>query len=460
MSRVVVLCCPASRPADPWRWLVIALGALILCSCQALESTPHDQLEFVISDRPAQLAESGSLTSTAPSPTISGAAAAPVDDAQTGRFRLAQAESDQPPPPPVQDELDAARQQLHERPPYIEASELGPAELRRDDATAVEVQASPQRCLPNDLHPWGQPQDEYVCDGGDDGVRVRVSGTDFSIRGGLDPSDTIAHYDTLDGRRVVEASSRACVYAPRFAATRKIVRVEQEQLVVGPSPVVSSDQPLAHVETAELGRVKWPQAVDAQITHVIGHIVQQHDPARLKENVISLDEARRRLLPYENLELVRSGSFNAQEELRLQEGLDAAVAWSSAVALQVLLEDKPASVTRSVAGGQDIVVYELQPGAPQLRLIKLASKCEAQPGETLHFTIRFDNVGNEAIGNVTIIDDLPSRLEYVDGSADCSLAHEIFTETNSSGSATLRCEISDPLETGEGGVLRFECLVR
>ena len=67
MTRVVVLHCRESRPSDPWRWLVIAIGSLILCSCQALERTSQEPVDLVVSDQPALKRESALLlTSTAP----------------------------------------------------------------------------------------------------------------------------------------------------------------------------------------------------------------------------------------------------------------------------------------------------------------------------------------------------------------------------------------------------------
>ena len=47
---------------------------------------------------------------------------------------------------------------------------------------------------------------------------------------------------------------------------------------------------------------------------------------------------------------------------------------------------------------------------PRLRLIKLASTGNALPGEEVEFTLRFDNIGDQVIGNVTIVDNLTTRL--------------------------------------------------
>ena len=106
--------------------------------------------------------------------------------------------------------------------------------------------------------PW--PEDEYLFDGGDSdgGVKVRPDGG----LEGLDSEDTIAHYDTLDGRTIVKPSCRVCLYAPRFAAVRQVtlaygdnqlVRAGGVDMPIGPvpqldiQPVASSMQPITPV---------------------------------------------------------------------------------------------------------------------------------------------------------------------------------------------------------------------
>jgi uncharacterized repeat protein (TIGR01451 family) len=42
---------------------------------------------------------------------------------------------------------------------------------------------------------------------------------------------------------------------------------------------------------------------------------------------------------------------------------------------------------------------------------------EAEPGDTLTFTITYRNMGNTTIRTATIVDSLLPRLEYVKGSA-------------------------------------------
>ena len=98
-------------------------------------------------------------------------------------------------------------------------------------------------------------------------------------------------------------------------------------------------------------------------------------------------------------------------------------------------------------------------GEPCLRLCKIADKSEAKQGEIIQFTLRFDNVGDQVIGNVTIVDNLSTRFEYIAESAQSSVDANFVTEAND-GSLILRWEITNPVEPGEGGVLRFRVRVR
>ncbi|HOM17500.1 MAG TPA: DUF11 domain-containing protein, partial [Thermoguttaceae bacterium] len=63
-------------------------------------------------------------------------------------------------------------------------------------------------------------------------------------------------------------------------------------------------------------------------------------------------------------------------------------------------------------------------------------------------------------GNVTILDNLSGRLEYVADSAQCSLKAQFTAQPNEAGSQLLRWELAQPLKPGEGGVIRFRCRVR
>ncbi len=134
------------------------------------------------------------------------------------------------------------------------------------------------------------------------------------------------------------------------------------------------------------------------------------------------------------------------------------MAWSHDLAVQVLIDNIQAHEDVSETATDVITLYEL--GDSRLRICKIASRKDARPGETVEFTLRFDNVGGQAIGNVTVIDNLTTRLEYVEGSQECTLKANFAAVENQGSSLVLRWEIEDPIEVGEGGVIRFQCRVR
>jgi len=61
---------------------------------------------------------------------------------------------------------------------------------------------------------------------------------------------------------------------------------------------------------------------------------------------------------------------------------------------------------------------------------------------------------------VTLVDNLTNRLQYVQGTAECSLDAKFIHTDNDASSLTLRWEVDKPLEPGKGGVIRFKCRVR
>jgi uncharacterized repeat protein (TIGR01451 family) len=302
--------------------------------------------------------------------------------------------------------------------------------------------------------PWRE--DEYLCDGGDQGVSVRVR-RDWSVDG-LDLEDTIVHYDTLDGQTHVEPSNVVCLYAPRFAAVRKIYGVLQYNQL---DRVAGVAQP---VPTEGVGDVQiatttvQPVQPELNLGTKAASGLRELTPPILVENAQGLTGAHGSLLPFEDFALIRRGFFDNSEKARLADRVQAAMAWSHDLAVQVLIDNIQAHEDVSETATDVITLYEL--GDSRLRICKIASRKDARPGETVEFTLRFDNVGGQAIGNVTVIDNLTTRLEYVEGSQECTLKANFAAVENQGSSLVLRWEIEDPIEVGEGGVIRFQCRVR
>ncbi len=299
--------------------------------------------------------------------------------------------------------------------------------------------------------------DEYICDGGDRDRKVLVR-NDWSLRD-LDPEDTIGHFDTLDNEVVVAASNRVCVYAPRFVAARK---------VMSPFQSLKQDQLLTAGNTLRIITDEGRQGSDqySQTVAAARHIVSQ-PPSSLKARQLGIEGLHRQavniaildLSAHEDFRVMKLGIHKQSEKAQLAEFAANAVTWTHDKAVQVVIDEETTQTTVSRRGVDTLHVIG-DNGPAKLRVIKTASRSDALPGEEIEFTLRFDNLGYQPMGNVTIIDNLTTRLEFVDESDLCSADCEFFADENDAESLTLRWEITDPIEPGEGGLIRFRCRVR
>ncbi len=345
-----------------------------------------------------------------------------------------------------------------------QTAEAGSTESGRPGADAIRFQLSDQppetdrsRCDSNSCREWGQPSDEFVCDGGDVGVRARVR-RDWSVDG-LELEDTIGHYDTLLGNTNVVSSNRSCVYSPRFGVARQVRYVEENEVHTVAIGSNGLQVPNYQAQDETVGAVKQQSNSVRAVGTSMGLTVEERSRGLLAERVQTALESRNHLFPFQDTRLVEFGVVTVDDRIRLLDGAHAARAWSAVEAPQVTVENGIALIQQSVRQAQESITYETPDGQPKLRLVKLASQCTAQPGDSIGFTIRFDNAGNEPIGNVTIMDLLTYRLEYVDQSQKCSVPSRFHTQQQD-GTLKLRWEIIEPLEPGSGGVLQFECKVR
>jgi uncharacterized repeat protein (TIGR01451 family) len=162
---------------------------------------------------------------------------------------------------------------------------------------------------------------------------------------------------------------------------------------------------------------------------------------------------------YEDFQIIQAGIFDNSEKARLAQMVDAAAVWTKKQAAEVIIDQTQALTAVVDTRAQETVKYELA-GKPRLRIVKVANRTEARPGDIVEFTLRFDNIGTQVIGNVTIMDSLTTRLEYVADSAQCSLRANFLSDYNEADSLVLRWEILEPMQPGDGGVIRFRCRVR
>jgi uncharacterized repeat protein (TIGR01451 family) len=250
------------------------------------------------------------------------------------------------------------------------------------------------------------------------------------------------------------------IYAPRFGAVRSVTMLVASEQVDQPIGVRLREHLVRNddVEQATTG-LQREQARGDVGTKIAGAYRTRQGDGAMSSALTSLG-FQDAFLPFENLKVIKQGIYHQAEKARLAEGTQAAVVWAGDQAVQVLL-NRLAAVEMAKDERAEVVytVKDLR-DSPKLRIIKVASTQTALPGETIDFTLRFDNVGDQPLGNIVIIDNLTTRLEYVADSAQSSRKAEFSSEQNQGASLVLRWEISDPLEPGDGGVVRFQCKVR
>lgn len=301
------------------------------------------------------------------------------------------------------------------------------------------------------------PGDEYLCDGGDRPYPVGVLQDESLI--GLDQEDTVGHYTTRDGRVIVAPSTRVCIYAPRFGAVRRVVHpmgAEQRLFVdavgdlFGPAEADRSQPASTSLQNV---------AVRGRVGQLPPSLYRGRQQAGATERLRRAAETRGLVAPYINLQLMHAGVYVMDEGPTIAKHTLAAVTWTGDQELKVAISSQAAIAVFS--SKQPGLLYQTdEPNSPRLRIVKCASTDAAHPGDEVEFTLRFDNIGDAPMNDVVIVDNLTTRLAYVEGSADASVDADFSTARNEAGSLVLRWEIDGEIKPGEGGLLTFKTRVR
>ncbi len=323
---------------------------------------------------------------------------------------------------------------------------------------AVLPQSSFQKVIGNPANKGGYSKYEYITDGGDRKGEA-YSSSDWKVHH-LDTEDTIAHFDTVDGKILVEPSNRVQIYSPRFGTVRQVLGPESNQsnvtLVDAQGKIkvaVDNDITGADIRSAENAASMARDDKMVAGTQADAYITKMESEEFVMEESLKIRIG-------DMVSLLKSSTISDKERPILMEGANAAQAWGELQKVAVDIDSLQAHSNVYNQGAEVLYTVETKTKTSRLSLIKIASKKSAQPGELIEFTLRYQNIGQETIGNVTILDNLSSRLEYVDASAKSSRKGEFLTETNEVGSLILRWEISEPLQKGEFGIIQFLCRVR
>lgn len=299
---------------------------------------------------------------------------------------------------------------------------------------------------------------EYIFDGGDQQPTVVIREDWSSV--GVDPTDTVAYYETEDGLVCVKPTNRVPIYAPRFGAVRQVRGAMLAERAVGTQRILAPIKPGRFDETDLAGTVMQPlgpageeqvNLIDAFQENSLGTPIEQIIPP------LRMSEAR---VPFENIDVLGTGRITDEEIAVLGQFMQNALTWYKPELLEIIIDGQEAALLTKVKSPQDVLVYEPPGDKCALRICKTASHTLADSGDTVRFTIRFDNAGVTLIRNAVIMDSLSPRLEYIEGSQQSSVEVRFSAEDNEVGSQVLKWEIASPIDPNEGGVISFDCLVR
>jgi hypothetical protein len=253
--------------------------------------------------------------------------------------------------------------------------------------------------------------EECLKDGGDIGARAGP-GPNGGI-GGLDPSDTAMQFTTRYGTKVAP-SNRVCICVPRFAAARVDTGPAAQHVVHAPE-VAYRLQPV-NALTVYNGPGQW-RAFE-QLRGFIGSKRASMLETRTGPAVLDLWSGRP--AGFSN---IRGAAVVAQAR-----GPDEITAFPGCTSLLVQKSIDPPNPERI---GQEVTVH-----------------------------LRFLNPTTETMTDVVVADNLTTRLEYVEGSAQSSRPATFSATPNGAGSVVLQWAIDGVLKPGESGTITFKVRIK
>ena len=202
-----------------------------------------------------------------------------------------------------------------------------------------------------------------------------------------------------------------------------------------------------------------PLAAEGQEQVHLLDALQENIAGNLIDGIVPPQRMSEAFVPHEGIEVAAVGLITDDEIAVLEEYIQNALTWSKIEALSIVLDGQVAARVSTAKTPQEVHVYEINDKCA-LRVCKTASHTIANVGDTVRFTLRFDNAGPKPVKNVVLKDNLSARLEYIEGSQHSSVETEFAVEPNGVGSDVLSWQLNKPLAPGEGGSISFDCRVR
>jgi uncharacterized repeat protein (TIGR01451 family) len=298
--------------------------------------------------------------------------------------------------------------------------------------------------------------DEYLCDGGDRDLPISYSDDKMQ---GLETEDAAVEYRDDLGQRHVKPTTRVCVYAPRFASISSISEPIED--VGGGRPVQAVAALVGIGLDNREGTFAHHQrdATERLVTRDRGSDVTNDATAEAVEQPLPPQGHVHTAVIAQEFSFLRTGQVQQADEARLAASITAAIVLSRDQNPVITAKSEQGMELRSTFMQRELVGQENK-GHREIRVVKLADKKIAVPGDIVTFTIRYDNIGDREIRDVVIIDNLTPRFEYVDDSAESEAAGRLEVEDNGEGSVILRWVLGEPVAGRKGGVVSFRALVR
>lgn len=315
----------------------------------------------------------------------------------------------------------------------------------------------PAQWMPDgEVRPW--PADEYIQNGGDKDQQVNIR-KNWDVHN-LDEADTVVHYHTVDGDVRVNATNSTPVYAPRFAAVRRLDgthHVKRTELVGQATLDLERRQFTGQTLEEQVQQNQMPGRNIGQQT--IQLFAEEIPPTQFKGETGVIEDSNN-FKATEGLQVQHDVKIDSADKARLSKNALPAEDWTENAAVQVVIDGFIAKDIGTMKASGTTTGYQMPEGRDRLEITKKASASDAKPGDIIEFTIAYKNVGDQLIGNVTIVDHIHRRLQFIDDSETSDREGNFFMLDETTDSVVLRWEITEHLDIGESGVVTFKCRVR
>lgn len=259
----------------------------------------------------------------------------------------------------------------------------------------------------------------------------------------------------------MKPTTRTAIYAPRFAAVRTVTLPHEGAISHGlasnhkflPSTNVQARAVTTfHNEYLTAGGMRMRSRPSGLGSETQTHGLGQTTVAARNDKLLNV---------FENIQFLKSGRIDNTQSAILVNLVEGAATWTKVDGLQIIASDAGGNELKATFKPMEITGLEDgRKTVGDLRIVKLADLKTAEPGDVVTFSIRYDNLGDFELKNIRIVDNLTSRLEFLEGSAQSDRVGRVDVYDNGEGSLIVEFQLQDDLPGHQGGVLTFQARVR